>query len=174
MNLENQPHPGKLIGAALEIAAARMRYPLQLLATAVLLGHVVQRLRMFVASQELGVGQTGILAGCSGTRGQAFAGCTFVMADSRSVKSSAECLELPILTLTSSHDCIFFTPSPTPLNASFDSSKSSCTLSRTRSVSRFVPNSAISFVSREMLPVNVKSFAMSSCASRWNSGSSEY
>lgn len=41
-------------------------------------------------------------------------------------------------------------------------------------MSRFVPRSEISLESREMLPVNVKSFVMSSWDRRWNSGSSEY
>jgi len=81
---------------------------------------------------------------------------------------------LQLLTLTSSHDCICFTPSPTSLNASFDSSSKSCTRSRTRSVSRLVPNNAISFWSREILPVKENSLVIRPWERRENSGSSWY
>lgn len=126
-----------------------------------------------VASQGLVVVQTGIPRGCSGTPGQAFAVCIFAMADTElDILNRIRCL-IP-LTLTSSHDCIVFTPSPTSLNVSFDSSKRSCTLSLTRSVSLLVPSRLTSFESLEMLPVKVNSFVMSSCDNLWNSGSSEY
>jgi hypothetical protein len=129
-------------------------------------------MQMSVASRGLVAVRFGILRGCFGILERAFAGCIFGMADKLLVdvpKSGNN-----KRTLTSSHDCIFLTPSPMSLNVSFDSSKRSCTLSRTLSVSRLVPSNAISLVSLDMFPVREKSFVMSSCDKRWNSGSSEY
>lgn len=120
-----------------------------------------------------GVGHLGRIGGWIGIPLRAFAGCIFATAVlcQASVDNSREEVGL---TLTSSHACIVFTPSPTFLNASFDSSSSSCTRSRTLSVSLLVPSRFISFESLEMLPDSEKSLSMCSCDSRWNSGSSAY
>lgn len=77
-------------------------------------------------------------------------------------------------TLKSSHVVNFLTPSPTSLNPSLASSKRSCTLSLTLSVSRFVPRRFSCCDRRPILDVKEKSCSERLSLNRLNSGSSRY
>lgn len=77
-------------------------------------------------------------------------------------------------TLKSSHVVNFLTPSPTSLNPSLASSKRSCTLSRTLSVSLFVPRRFSCCESRPILDVRENSCSDRDSLNRLNSGSSRY
>ena len=77
-------------------------------------------------------------------------------------------------TLKSSHVVNFLTPSPTSLNPSLASSKRSCTLSRTLSVSLFVPRRFSCCERRPILDVRENSCSDRDSLNRLNSGSSRY
>lgn len=76
------------------------------------------------------------------------------------------------LTFRSSQPWTFLMPSPTSLKPSLVSSSRSCTLSLTRSVSRFVPSSDICCDKRDMLDVSSNKRVDSVSVRCENSGSS--
>lgn len=122
-------------------------------------------------------GWIGIRCLMPGIRGRVFAGCIFVMPGmivSRLSLMTSSLKAWRRQTLRSSHVVNLLTPSPTSLKPSLVSSNRSCTLSRTRSVSRFVPKRLICCDSFPILEVRVKSCSDSDSLKRLNSGSSWY
>ena len=108
-----------------------------------------------------------------GTRGKASAGCISVMADV-AVSLALYSFYLGDPTLKSSQAVSFLMPSPASLKPSLASSNRSCTLSLTRSVSRFVPRRFSCCDRRPILDVREKSCSESFSLKRLNSGSSRY
>ena len=129
------------------------------------------RWRRRVASQERGVVWLGIRFLMPGIHGRVFAGCTFGSASIlNQLRPWIAWEKAP--TLKSSHAVNLLIPSPASLKPSLASSRRSWTLSRTRSVSRFVPRRLSCCESRPIFEVRVKSFSDSRSLKRLNSGSS--
>ena len=135
-----------------------------------------RRRRMRALSRERDVVWIGTRCLTLGIRGIASAGCIFgtpVPDDSISYDSKTREIGWS-RTFRSSHVVNLFTPSPTSLNPSLASSRRSCTLSLTLSVSRFVPRRFSCCDRRPILDVRLKSCSERLSLKRLNSGSSRY
>lgn len=107
------------------------------------------------------VGELGIRCPRLGIRGRVFVGCIFVTAAMDTIGQLPRAFgDWLFRTFKSSHVVSFLTPSPTSLKPVLASSRRSLTLSRTRSVSRFVPRRLICWLRRAMLDVRLKSYGL--------------
>lgn len=109
-----------------------------------------------------------------GIRGTVSVGCTSGMPIRNRYQLRPNTWMTDHRTLKSSHVVNFLTPSPTSLNPTLASSKRSCTLSLTLSVSRFVPRRFSCCDRRPILDVREKSCSERDSLNRLNSGSSRY
>ena len=133
------------------------------------------RRRMLVVFRGRGVGLLGIRCLRLETRGRVFAGCISAMAVLAAILADIPARAYRVLkklTLRSSHAVNLLMPSPASLKPSLASSNKSCTLSLTRSVSRFVPRRFSCCDRRPILEVREKSFSERLSLKRLNSGSS--
>ena len=136
-----------------------------------------RRRRMRALFRERDVVWIGTRCLTLGIRGIASAGCIFGTAvpdNSISYDSRNQGDRIWYRTFRSSHVVNLFTPSPTSLNPSLASSRRSCTLSLTLSVSRFVPRRFSCCDRRPIFDVRLKSCSERLSLKRLNSGSSRY